>query len=218
MKNGLKIFLVFAVVLVLALAISGVFKTEKVGARLSVDTINTTVIVKDDMNNVLSNEGAILVVGDTYTVEIIPNTSYELSSLRLNNASIINELDNLTYTFVCNGSISLVAVSTYIQTIEPETETCSVTFFEIIDYFNNDKNHQYLQVMIYDINDNLVACLNYGESCELLKNEKYFPKGFYKGKHKYSLAFNMTENLLHGGAFQLEHDIFLKMVVGGGLI
>ena len=164
MKKGLIIFLVFAVVFVLVLAFSGIFNPQGTTvATLNVKTTNTTVIVKDSLDNVLSNEGSILTIGDTYTFEIIPNTSYKLTSLTLNNASILNELENNTYSFVCNGNISIVGVSTYIQSIQPNSETCSVTFYEVYE-FGLPKDQQYLQTMIYDSNENLVACLNISES------------------------------------------------------
>ena len=112
MKDNKIFWIIFAIAAVFLLAFSGIFKTAgATTATLSVSATNTSIVVKDNFNNVISNDAGALVVGDTYKVEIVENPSYDLKVFVVNGINELSNIENNQITFVCTGNVNITAVS-----------------------------------------------------------------------------------------------------------
>lgn len=119
MKNSTIFWIVFAIAAVLLLAFSGVFTTkeEKPLNILTIDSANTTIIVTDFAGTQIGDNSN-LKTGVTYTLSATANEGYELRVLTINEEDILPNLVNNTYSFVCNGSVTIKAASISISSGE----------------------------------------------------------------------------------------------------
>lgn len=182
MKKGLIVFLVFAVVLVIGLLITGVFgKAEANTATLKVNTTNTTIVVRDDQDQVISNDNGVLIIGNTYTVTVTPYDDCILQYLTINDINYFKKIENNQCSFECNGNVSIKAISVIDPTLEepPFTgiaEVYSVTYSAcaVAGPGFSVRNVNDVTLILYDSTNSIVTRLGVGETFDLLvENEKY---------------------------------------------
>ena len=174
MKKGLIIFLVFAVVFVLVLAFSGIFNPKGTTlATLNVKATNTTIIVRDNTNNVIANND-ILEIGKTYNVTVIPKEDCILHILTINNTNYLNKLSNNKCSFICNENVTIKAISVVDSTLESPpvsgiTEVFSVTFTgcKLLTGFQTSSIDD-ITLKLIDSTNTIVARLSVGDSYEYL--------------------------------------------------
>lgn len=180
MKKGLIIFLVFAVVFVLVLAFSGIFNPKGTTlATLNVKATNTTIIVRDNTNNVIANND-ILEIGKTYNVTVIPKEDCILHILTINNTNYLNKLSNNKCSFICNENVTIKAISVVDSTLESPpvsgiTEVFSVTFTgcKLLTGFQTSSIDD-ITLKLIDSSNTIVARLSVGDSYEyLVEGERY---------------------------------------------
>ena len=182
MKKGLIVFLVFAVVLVIGLLITGVFgKAEANTATLKVNATNTTIVVRDDQDQVISNDNGVLIIGNTYTVTVTPYDDCILQYLTINDINYFKKIENNQCSFECNGNVSIKAISVIDPTLEdpPFTgiaEVYSVTYSAcaVAGPGFSVRNVNDVTLILYDSTNSIVTRLGVGETFDLLvENEKY---------------------------------------------
>ena len=201
MKNGLKIFLVFAVVLVLALAFGGVFKSCGTTLyTLQVNSTNTTIIVRDNLNNVVNPNNGQLEPGETYTIEIVAHNDYELKVFKVNELDQINNLVNNKFSFVCTQNTTIYAVSV-INSGEPDADTYSLMYQSAKYYPSSSKTVTDIVLRITSKEVGTICELRVGESYEyLVKGEKYTIDA-YSLENEYSRIAYTTNNSLAFATF-----------------
>ena len=177
MKKGLIVFLVFAVVLVIGLMITGVFgKAEANTATLKVNATNTTIVVRDDQDQVISNDNGVLIIGDTYTVTVTPYDDCILQYFTINDINYFKKLENNQCSFVCNGNVSIKTISVVDPTLEEPpvagvTTVYSATFSSCQvagPSIGSVKNVDTITLILYDSTNSVVARLGVGETFDLL--------------------------------------------------
>ena len=173
MKKGFIVFLVFAVVLVIGLWFIAEVKANEVNTKLTIDSANTSVVVKDSTGQQMSNNSN-LVLNATYTLVVMPDENYELKVLTLNEEDILPNLVDNTYSFVCNGAITIKVASALISSGEiPDIPTEYLSF----NYLGSIIAHKNLfglggvttgVLNIYDNELTLLATLEAGQSYEYI--------------------------------------------------
>ena len=228
MKKGLIVFLVFAVVLVIGLWFIAEVKANEVNTKLTIDSANTSVVVKDSTGQQMSNNSN-LVLNATYTLVVMPDENYELKVLTLNEEDILPNLVDNTYSFVCNGAITIKVASALISSGEiPDIPTEYLSF----NYLGSIIAHKNLfglggvttgVLNIYDNELTLLATLEAGQSYEyilpgntyLVEFERLSGWGFawLQSRLVNSGSFEPTaykngetfENVLHSLDFRVEY-------------
>ena len=178
MKKGLIVFLVFALVLVIGLLITGVFSKTQLH-DLSVKTTNTTVVVKDSDGEVVANNATSLEAGETYTITITPYEDCILQYLTINDTNYFKKLENNQCTFVCNGATIIKAISVVDSALEEPpvtgiTQVYSATYKACTVMSPGVSKVDNVTLILYDSTGSIVARLGVGETFNLLvENEKY---------------------------------------------
>lgn len=178
MKKGLIVFLVFAVVLVIGLLITGVFSKTQLH-DLSVKTTNTTIVVKDSAGTVIANNATSLEAGETYTVTVTPYEDCILQYLTINDTNYFKKLENNQCTFVCNGATIIKAISVVDNALENPpvtgiTQVYSATYKACTVMSPSVSKVDNVTLILYDSTGSIVARLGVGETFDLLvENEKY---------------------------------------------
>lgn len=95
--------------------------------RFNLTTIGeATFFIYDDNGNRIESGEGVIESGKHYTIEsVIPNTGYELNSVKLNSETI-----SLPYTFICGGDVNIVAetdVPSEYYDYSTNTLNCSIT-------------------------------------------------------------------------------------------
>lgn len=178
MKKGLIVFLVFALVLVIGLLITGVFSKTQLH-DLSVKTTNTTIVVKDSAGTVIANNATSLEAGETYTVTVTPYEDCILQYLTINDTNYFKKLENNQCTFVCNGATIIKAISVVDSALENPpvtgiTQVYSATYKACTVMSPGVSKVDNVTLILYDSTGSIVARLGVGETFDLLvENEKY---------------------------------------------
>ena len=179
MNKNLIVFLVFVVALVFLFTSTSIFNPQGTTAlTLRVTSANTTIVVKDDVGNVINNDNGKIVLGETYTITIEPNSTYELKTLKINGVSVKNDIVENIYSFTCNGNITIFAVSVVAgsngEVVAPDIDDdgnpinyVSVTYYSA-DPFMFRPSGADIDLMIYDSDYNLLALLERGETYNFL--------------------------------------------------
>lgn len=180
MKKGLIVFLVFAVVLVIGLMLTGVFSKPSL-YNLSVKSTNTTIVVKDNYGQVVSNNSASLESGETYTVTVTPYENCILQYFTINDINYINRLENNQCTFVCNGATIIKAIAMVDPTLEEPpvigiTKLHSATYSacQILGPGASVRNVDDVTLILCDSTDSVVARLGVGDTFDLLVEDSEY--------------------------------------------
>lgn len=198
MKKGLIIFLVFAVVFVLALSVNGCFKTNSY--TLTVNTTNTTIIVRDKLNNVVNLNNGQLEHGKTYTIEIVAHNDYELKVFKVNELSQINNLVNNKFSFVCTQNTTIYAVSV-INRGEPDADTYSLMYQTAKYYPSNSKTVTDIVLRITSEDVGTICELRVGESYQYLVKGQHYTLDAYSLDNEYNRVAYTANNLLSIATF-----------------
>ena len=223
MKDNKIFWIIFAIAAVFLLAFSGIFKTAgATTATLSVSATNTSIVVKDNFNNVISNDAGALVVGDTYKVEIVENPSYDLKVFVVNGINELSNIENNQITFVCTGNVNITAVSvlnTENGGSENSQEIKSVKFSTCYESNFGIKGSIVTDIVlqIKDSNKMALAELRLGETYDyLVVGEKYYIDA-YSVESTYNKVYFTTNlsflNQTFPKAFVIKSDILLHVKV-----
>ena len=221
MKKGLIVFLVFAVVLVIGLLITGVFgKAEANTATLKVNATNTTIIVRDDQDQVMSNDNGVLIIGNTYSVEVLPNEAYILKQLMLNSVSQLSNLENGKFSFVCNGKTTITAASITNPDVGDSTDDAQ-TYKSIKFSSCKEKLGNYvltdIVLQVQDEDKNVLAELRVGDTYDfLVMGQKYYLDAYSTETEYRYVAFSTNSSGFTRYAdfpekFKVKWDLLVKI-------
>ena len=213
MNKKIIVFIVFLVSLVFLLTSTSIFNPQgTTSLTLNVTTANTTIIVKDNLGNVISNDKGIIKLGEDYTITIQPNSTYELKSLKLNGVSIVNDIVNSAYTFTCTGHTTIFAVSVLAgsngEVVAPDLdENQNPINYVSLNYYSCEPFIFYpsgatVDLMVYDQHYNLLDVLELGQSYNFLVcgNTYIFDYVITNGSGYASInLFNSSNVLVAGG-------------------